>query len=189
VRIDELPYWQVFLLRSGTESGYEHVIVPRKMLELLEQDHVIAKPYSTTEYRTPVDAVMLINMLWVKLDGTQLVDAISLRTHVNLYRKQELAELLKAAKRLELSPTGRVPVQPPPPGNLSKEQVEKWLKEPGVIKQYPMRARATVDMACMVDQATLQLFAGTSVVRDVADGCMFGLRNKLRRAKAKAKGG
>jgi hypothetical protein len=198
VRIDDLMYWQVFLLRSGTEPGYEHVILPRATLELLEQDHMITRTPSTMKYKTPVDAVLLISMSWVKLDGAQSVSQESLRTHVNLYRKQELAELLKAAKRLDLSPTGRKPAQPSEPENLSRRQVERLLgrsleklgvetSKPSPWKP-PVQARVTVDMACMVDKATLQLFAGTVVVRDVAEGCMFGFRNQLRRAKVKDKG-
>jgi ABC-type dipeptide/oligopeptide/nickel transport system permease subunit len=198
-RIDDLLYWQVFLLQSGDAPVREYVIVPRKMLELLEKDHTITKTPSNMPngvgYKVPVDAVLLVSMSWVELDGTQPLNPSYLRNHMNLYRKQELAELLKAVKRLELSPTGRVPAQPPEPENLSRQQIEKLLavglKEPGVEPSKPSawkppaQVRTTVDVACMVDQATLQLFAGTSVGRDVADGCMFGLRNKLRIAKVK----
>jgi hypothetical protein len=228
VRIDDLMSWQVVLLPSGVDSWvpsggteaarlkelllrrYEHVILPRVVLEALEQSHVIgtAPLPLTKKYKTPVDAVLLVNMTWVRLDGAQIVRPELLRTHVNLYRKLVLADLLEAVKRLnpawmplysatgQLSAPDKVPARPPEPENPAKQQVEKvfakGMKELGVERAKPSPGRpptrSAVDVSCLIDKATLQLFEGTAVVRDVVSGSVFGLRDQLRRAKAREEG-
>ena len=195
VRILDMPTWQVFLVRNRVDQGegYEHVRLPYSLAERLCDAKVITGVPSPV-HSHPINAVKLISLDWVQLDGLLDIPDSDLRTHQNMYRKEALNELKVAAARVGAitpppvqtipdGPTGRTPAKPPEPENLSRKQVEKLLSKP------KPSVRSGIDLGCVLDKATLQLFGGTAIVRDAADSCQFGLRGKLRRAKSPKKEG
>lgn len=166
--------------------GYEHVKLPRSLLERLAKVRVI-KGELTPSCAQPIDVVRLDSLSWGHVSGHREIPVNDLRTHQSLYRKLELAKLLTEAQQLgSIVPAdpgsfieaiqSHLPKPPKPPEQLLvKAEPSKWQ---------PPSVRSGIDLACVMDKAALQLFGGTSVVRDAADGCMSGLRGKLRRARA-----